>query len=89
MKILIRSDDSKNWKPVESIDTKAEAELQKLLIESPSLIPVDEIREGASPLVFAVAEFWLPGSGSTDILAFSENGDIAIIECKLATNPDT
>lgn len=89
MKILLRSDDSKNWKLVESINTRAEAELQKLIIESPSLIPIDEIREDASPLVFAIGEFGLPGSGSTDVLAFSPEGDIAIAECKLATNPES
>jgi hypothetical protein len=36
---------------------------------SPSLIPVDEIRDGMPPLVAAVREFGLPGSGSTDLLA--------------------
>jgi len=88
MRILIRADDSKEWKFAESIGAKAEAELQNLLIESPSLIPIDEIREGVSPLVFAVSEFGFPGSGATDILAFSSDGDVAIIECKLATNPE-
>ena len=88
MKILIRTNESKTWKVAESIKAKAEAELQKLLIESPSLIPIDEIREGVSPLVVAVSEFGLPGSGNTDVIAFSPDGDIAIIECKLATNPE-
>ncbi|MCS7135882.1 MAG: hypothetical protein NZ931_02150 [Aigarchaeota archaeon] len=59
-----------------------------MLVESPSLIAIDEIREGAAPLVFAVSEFGLPGSGATDVLAFSPRGDIAIIECKLAANPE-
>jgi len=88
MRILIRNTDSKKWKFAESIKAKAEAELQRLLVESPSLITVDEIREGVSPLIFAIREFGLPGSGATDILAFSSDGDIAIIECKLATNPE-
>jgi len=70
------------------IEARAESELQKLLVKSPSLIPIDEIREGAAPLVFAVGEFGLPGSGATDVLAFSPQGDIAIIECKLAINPE-
>jgi len=88
MKILVRNKDSKRWKIAESIRAKAEAELQILLTESPSLIRIDEIREGFSPLLFAVREFGLPDSGATDILAFSADGDIAIIECKLATNPE-
>jgi len=88
MKILIREDDSKKWKFAETIKAKAESELQELLIKSPSLITIDEIREGVSPLVFAVKEFGLTGSGSSDLLAFSSQGDIAIIECKLAANPE-
>ncbi len=53
------------------------------------MIPIDEIREGVSPLVFAVGEFGLPGSGNTNVLAFSADGDVAIIECKLAANPES
>lgn len=88
MRILIRDIDSKKWKFAENIRAKAESELQRLLVESPSLVAIDEIREGVSPLVFAVSEFGLPGSGSTDVLAFSSQGDIAIVECKLAANPE-
>jgi hypothetical protein len=89
MKILIRNQKSKGWKMVESVGYGAEAELQDLLANSPSLIPVSEIREGASPLVVAIREFGLPGSGNTDALSFSADGDIAIIECKLAANPES
>jgi len=90
LRILIRNHESKTWKFAEVmvIEARAESELQKLLVKSPSLIPIDEIREGAAPLVFAVGEFGLPGSGATDVLAFSPQGDIAIIECKLAINPE-
>jgi len=88
LRILIRDIGSKKWRFAEAIRAKAESDLQKLLIESPSLITVDDIREGVAPLVFAVSEFGLPGSGATDVLAFSPQGDIAIIECKLATNPE-
>lgn len=88
MRILIRNKNSKEWKFAQSVRAKAEAELQKLLVESPSLITLDEIREGVSPLVFAISEFGLPGSGATDILAFTVDGHIAIIECKLAANPE-
>ncbi len=89
MKILVRDDKSQEWKSADPLRAKAEAELQHLLIESPFLIPIEEIREGASPLVFAIGEFGLPGSGNTDVLAFSADGDIAIIECKLAANPES
>jgi hypothetical protein len=76
MKILARDVGFKRWKLAEAIEAKTEFELQKLLIKSPSLIVIDEIREGASPLVFAISEFGLPSSGASDILAFSSQGTL-------------
>ena len=88
MRILVRKEKSKQWDFAEPINPKIEAELQHLLAESPSIIPIDDIREGISPLVFAVREFGLPGSGNTDVIGFTPEGDIAIIECKLSANPE-
>ncbi|MBN1545151.1 MAG: hypothetical protein JW902_00665 [Syntrophaceae bacterium] len=87
MKILTRKKTEKTWKLVESAAYEAEAELQKILAESPELISIQDVRPGAGTLVFAVREFPLP-IGSVDLLAFSPQGDIAVIECKLATNPE-
>jgi hypothetical protein len=67
---------------------KVEAELQKMLEESPSLIKIEDIREGSSPLVVSIPEFALADSGLIDILAFSSKGDVAIIECKLDKNQE-
>jgi len=50
LRILIRDIGSKKWRFAEAIRAKAESELQKLLIESPSLITVDDIREGVARL---------------------------------------
>lgn len=86
MRLMIRKENSSDWDFAKSVSTKAEVDLQNLLIESPSLIPVDEIREGISPLVVAVGEIGLPGSGNTDVLAVTAEGEIALIECKLAAN---
>ena len=88
MKILLRNQPSKKWEAVDSADYKAEHELQKLLAETPSLIPIGEIRSNSPQLVAAVREVGLPGSGLTDILAFSAQGDIAVVECKLAANSE-
>jgi len=77
MKIFVREMGSKKWEFAESVIAKAETELQSLLVESPSLINIEEIKEGALPLVFAFREFGLLGSGSTDVLAFSSQGDYA------------
>ncbi len=87
MKILIRGEKEHPWRLVESAAYMNEAELQKLLAESPGLITIEDIRPEAGPLVLAVREFNLP-VGSIDLLAFSTGGDIAILECKLASNAE-
>lgn len=85
MKILMRELQNRGWHLVESASYGKESELHNLLAESPGLISIDEVRPNSSPLVLAVREFSLP-VGSVDLLAFSAEGDIAIIECKLASN---
>lgn len=87
MKILIRGQKDKEWHLVESMAYGRETELHRLLAESPGLISIDEVRPEAGPLVFTVREFSLP-IGSIDLLAFSAEGDIAVIEGKLAANPE-
>jgi hypothetical protein len=88
MKILIRNMNTDKWEVVESAEYKAETELQRLLAESPALISLTDILGDAAPLVAAVREVGLPGSGSTDILAFNPQGHIVIVECKLAANTE-
>ncbi len=87
MKILIRNQKSEMWQMVQSIAYSNETELQKLLAGQPSLISLNEVREGAGPLVVAVREFPLD-IGSVDLIGFTADGDIAIIECKLASNEE-
>jgi len=87
MKILMRNQKDKSWKMVETAAYTKENELQNLLAESPGLISISDVREGASPLIVAVKEYALP-IGYIDLLAFSAEGDIAIIECKLASNTE-
>lgn len=87
MKIMIRNQQKVEWQMVESAAYGDEKELHHLLEESPELISIDEVRPEAESLVVAVPEFSLP-VGSIDLLAFSADGDIAVIECKLATNTE-
>ena len=88
MKILIKEKDKRHWTEVESALYNAEADLQKLIADSPSIIPVEEIMDDPNPYVFSVKEYGLPGSGNTDVLLFNPNGNIGIIECKLASNSE-
>ena len=87
MKILIRGQHDRQWHLVASAAYTNEKTLQSLLGESPSIISIDEIRPEAGPLVAAIPEVTLP-IGSVDLLAFTAEGDIAIIECKLASNAE-
>jgi len=87
MKILMRNHKNEKWQLVQSAAYANETELQKLLHQQPSLISVDEAREGAGVLVAAVREFPLE-IGSVDLVGFTADGDIAVIECKLANNEE-
>ena len=88
MCILIRNKGTPRGEIVASAEYDGEVELQKLLAESPSLLPMDEMREDASFLVAAIREFGLSGSGQTDLIAFTAYGEIAVIEYKIATNAE-
>ncbi len=87
-KILLRLAGSDEWTAIPSLSYLQEKELQQLVATSPEIVPLDEIRPEAPPFVVAIPEFGLPGSGSTDIILFSSEGDMAIIECKLAANDE-
>lgn len=87
MKILIRNHKHEDWQLVQSAAYGAESELQRLLAESPSLVSVNEVREGAGTLVVAVREFPLD-VGMIDLVGFTAEGDIAVVECKLASNDE-
>lgn len=84
-KVIIKKGDE--IRIAELIGINNEGELQELILKNPSVIPVNEIREGSSELVFAVKEFGTD-LGSIDVLAFNPDGDIAIIECKRLDRPN-
>src|SRR5688500_742539 len=88
MRILMRSQAQPQWTVVDSLTYQGEVELQQLLGDDPTLIPVTDIRQDVPQLCVGVREVWVPGSGYIDILAFSTAGNIAIVECKLASNAE-
>lgn len=63
--------------------------LKDLLARSPFLIPLEKVRGGVYPLVYAVKGFKFPNSDNTELLAFSSDGDIAIVECGLSSDPES
>jgi len=70
-----------------SVAFSIETELQELLLESPSLLPVAEEAPGSAPPIVAVGEFGLPGFGLRDINPLRREGDIPILASKVAPNP--
>jgi RecB family endonuclease NucS len=79
MAIVIRNDGGK-WQKATKVEFTDEAQLQKLLYDSPELIPTYEEDQ---PAVF-ITEAGLPGSGYTDLLGVDGSGNILVVETKLA-----
>jgi len=87
-KVLLRREGTADWQQAREAMFQDEDHLQRLLYDDPRLIPFSDLGEGMlEPRVF-VRESGLPGSGSTDLIGVDEEGRVAIIECKLATNPE-
>lgn len=84
MTVQIRQSGSQ-WRQATKVSFPNEAELQSMLHSCAELIPV---RAGEdAPRVF-VRESGLPGSGITDLLGVDSDGNIYVVECKLASNPE-
>jgi hypothetical protein len=81
MAIVIRSQGGK-WEKTEKVTFADEAQLQKMLYESPELIPT-KVEDQAA--IFT-REAGLPGSGFTDLVGVDAQGNILIVETKLARN---
>lgn len=81
MPIVIRNQGGK-WEKTEKVIFADEAQLQKLLYQSPELIPTKTEDQAA---VFT-REAGLPGSGFTDLVGVDAQGNVLIVETKLARN---
>lgn len=82
MSILVKSGAAK-WEKASQARFADEVELQHLLYNSPELVEW----ENKGPVVFT-KEAALPGSGYTDLIGVASNGDILLVETKLAKNPE-
>jgi hypothetical protein len=81
MTILFRSQGGK-WTKVAKFEFENEAQLQELIYASPELIGDDH-----TAAVFT-REVGLPGSGYTDLIGVDTDGNILVVETKLAKNPE-
>jgi hypothetical protein len=82
MSILVKSGTGK-WEKASQARFADEVELQDLLYNSPELIEHGD----DGPIVFT-KEAALPGSGYMDLIGVAANGDILLVETKLAKNPE-
>lgn len=87
MKIVVRPQGQK-WQVVESALYGEEAELQKLLEQSPDLIPMADLHPTAADVQMVISELPIPGSGYLDLLGFTAAGTLVLMECKLRSNPE-
>ena len=81
MAILIRKQ-GESWERAEEVIYTNEAQLQKMLYDSPELIPTELEKQVA---VFT-KESGLPGSGFTDLIGVDAQGNVLLVETKLARN---
>lgn len=83
---IIVSEKGMNAKKIEATSIAAENYLQEYIKNNPQSIPLDEISEDLRLLILA-REFPTT-SGQIDALGIDQEGNIYVIETKLAKNPD-
>jgi hypothetical protein len=89
MNLLVRSkEEGDAWLPVTQGAYDNEDHLQRILLESPFLIPTQDLGGGQEALHLVVREVGLVGSGKTDLVGLDVKGNITIIETKLIKSPE-
>lgn len=78
--LLVRAS-GQPWQQPSAVGYLNEADLQAMLAEQPSLIP------GVSAEASAVREFHT-GVGPSDVIIVDTNGQVTVVECKLASNAE-
>jgi len=79
--------DGETVKALEKVKFSLESDLQDYLEKYPSIIPLDEIYEGAPEIVCIGREVTVPYS-AIDLLFIDKEGLLTIVETKLIKNPD-
>ena len=83
---IIVSKDHQNAERVDPSDFSLESDMQKYIIDNPSIIPLYDIDEDIR--LFVAAREFQTKSGPIDALGFDQNGNIYVVETKLYRNPD-
>src|SRR5258708_1393467 len=64
-----------------------EAWLQNIIMQHPSLLPIEDIEPALTPAIPICTELAVP-SGSIDNLYVTPAGDVIVVEAKLWRNPE-
>jgi len=83
-----RNDGKQRWEKAQLAGYSSEQELQDMLSEDPDLIPFGDLEEPGGEYRIAVKELPLPSGQFIDLLILDENGNITIVETKLARSPE-
>jgi hypothetical protein len=86
--IAVRVDESEAWQFVEGTPYPNEAFLRDSLYEEPKLIPARDLGLNPEAAIVTLREVGLPRSGSSDVVLIYSDGQIVVVECKLASNPE-
>lgn len=66
----------------------SEKDIQQLIFDNPECLPISDLDESYNPIIPVCKEL-NTNAGPLDILMVTPNGDLAIIETKLWTNPES
>ena len=73
---------------LDKVNPFAEKDIQNLIFENPSCLPISDIDESYSPIIPVCKEL-NTNSGPLDIFMITPNGDLIVIETKLWSNPES
>lgn len=81
--MLIRQHGTGDWHEPSTTTYGNEEELQRLIASAPGLLP--GVQDGPAAVA---TEVGVPGVGSADVIVVEADGEITIVECKLAANAE-
>ena len=80
---MVKTNKEGGWYKADDKGYGGETQLQEMLAKYPDLIPIEDLGDDRKPIKVTVRE-----ADNTDLIGVDEDGNITIIETKLAYNPE-
>lgn len=80
---MVKTNKEGGWYKADDKGYSGETELQEMLAKYPDLIPIEDLGDDRKPIKVIVRE-----ADNTDLIGVDEDGNITIVETKLAYNPE-